>query len=102
MKSLLPFILIVVSFNTHAYDEERAVSNLASDLSECVAYYSLLSMQMEKQNTDATQLSKSGEVAYVMALEISSEETIKARIQLFAKDMMKQINNNWSNGAILM
>ncbi len=37
-----------------------------------------------------------------MATELSTEETTKARVQLFAKDMMKQINNNWSNGAILI
>ncbi len=48
MKFMLIVIFLTFSINAHAYDKERAVSNLASELSECVAYYSLITMQMGK------------------------------------------------------
>ena len=102
IKSVLIIVLISISVVANAYDEERSASNLASDLSECVAYYTLIAMQMEKQNTDATKLIKSSEIAYEMAKSISTEETVKARVQLYANDMLEKINHNWSNGAILI
>lgn len=101
-KLSLLILTILFTSSSFALDKEAAISNLASELSECTAYYLLLSGQLEKQNKDSSDIKKSGGYAYSLAEMISNKKVTKARIELHAKVMLKEIENNWSNGAILI
>jgi hypothetical protein len=61
-----------------------------------------MAYQFESQNMDASSFKQSGEFAYMLAAKASNDKVTQARIELDVKAMMKEIDNNWSNGAILI
>jgi len=87
---------------SYALDSNEAKSNLASEFATCTAYYSLMEHAMERRQENGEQFEQAGYLSYVLATELSNEEVTKARMELDVKEMMKEINNDWSNGAILI
>ena len=81
---------------------DEAKQNLASEFSKCWAYYSLMSHAFKRKQENSEQLNKAAYLSYSLANELSNEEVNKARFEIDVKLMMKEINNDWSNGAILI
>ena len=85
-----------------AYEPERAKSNFAAELSECAAYFMIMEQQVSSQGKDATEIGNAGLMAYYFANEMSNKKVTDARISLFTKEMVKEINHDWSNAAIII
>lgn len=102
MKYLVATLMLTYSIVANAYKPDEAKSNLASEFSTCSAYYSLMSHALKRENKDSTTFDQSGYLAYSLASKLSNENTTKARMELDMKQMMKEINSDWSNGAILI
>jgi hypothetical protein len=88
---------------------EIVINNYAQELTECAAYYSIVSVAMENSNQpDAAQRSKNiSDDALLKALLASEKaglksETVKARYEMAITSMVDRIDENTSNISILM
>lgn len=86
----------------YALVSNEAKSNLASEFAKCSAYYSLMGLAVERQQENIEQFIQAAYLSYSLAVKLSNEEVTKARMELDTKAMVKEINNDWSNGAILI
>jgi len=87
----------------HAYEPDQALSNFASDLATCTAFYSLIGEGLKKQNPDlSASLLKSASVTYSMSVSASNEDVTIARAQMYAKSMSEEVEGDMSNMPVLM
>ena len=100
-RTLITIAMIIMPLSAIGYDLEQATANLASDLSECAAYYILISQGHESLKNDP-ELNRAGEIAFNTAVELSNVKVTQARMELAGKDMLEEIDNNYSNSAILI
>lgn len=96
---------ILLSLNvSHAYERERALVNLASDYSECAAFY-LIAAEAEEsieKKEAAEKFRQIGASAIEMAMMLSNPDVTGARVKLAMKEQMAKIQNDFSNLAILI
>ena len=100
----LKAFMLLLSFSTvaHSYEPERAIVNLADDLSTCAAFYLFMSRGLEKMDKDSTGLKASAAEAHKIAVSISNLKVTGARIEMSLKEMVKEMDGNWSNSSIIL
>jgi hypothetical protein len=106
MLSLLryvSFLLLLPVGSVSAYEPERAVNNLAHEFAECVAYYAISSKIIEPQDPKAAKkLDQAGLQALAGSTALSSKKVTEARIEMAAKSMTKDLDNDMANFSILL
>jgi hypothetical protein len=94
-----------------AFNEERAMANVAADYSACAAFYSLGSACIARTqfgpNTTAEQLEslstfKAGQEALRQSLMVMRPDVAAARFKLFFDDMSERTGNDCGNLAPLL
>ncbi len=114
IKTILLFALVCSSFG---YAEEitdldkDVANNISSEYATCAAYFLVVSAAFFRpgDNEIAARFKKSGNEALVIAIDSAgtgrtaemAEKVTTARLQSFAKGMMSEIENDWSNISIL-
>ena len=102
MKTWIAIALFTNSIVAYAYEPERAISNLASELAECSAYYASLQYALERSQVDGAPAERNALYAFALAAEISSAEVTAARVELRTTAMGEEIGGDLSNFAILI
>lgn len=102
IKILTPLISLLLVSSVNAANFVSIESDLASEFSVCSAYYGVLS-QGVKNDPDAKKRFQDMSV-YSMELSVnfSNMDVALARVEIDAKQMMKEMNNHYSNGAIII
>lgn len=100
----LLFICLVYTQTLYAYDEKRAISNLASDYSRCASYYLIAKEGVIKTGKKeiAEQFDKPYKLSFMTAVRLSNVKVTEARVELSVKSQMKEMGKNYSNFAILI
>lgn len=95
--------LALVASPASAYEPERAMANLASDLAECAAYFWIASNASEETNAELSDalISRANNLR-LQAIAGSNEKVTNARVNLAASDMLDELDGNFSNMAILI
>lgn len=97
--TLLTYSTLCVPIFLYSYPEERAINNLASDYSECTAYFMLFAGGAK--NSENLELEKKLNLAaqhtFEMAKELSNDKTTQARVLLSIEDQKKEMENHYSN-----
>jgi hypothetical protein len=94
----------ILSPSIYAYDEERAVANLASDFAQCSAYYVIAAEGIRRTGDEknVTKLMEASQRAYDYAVKFSNQKVTEARIQLAFDEQRKEMDHNYSNFSILI
>ena len=101
--SILVVTLLLIMKPAIAYDMERAVVNLASDLSQCAAFLYIVSKSSEEQAPEVSNAYASLSLnMHEMAIEISNEKVAIARLNMNIKEMLEEIDGSFSNISILL
>jgi hypothetical protein len=102
MKILTLIVFLLPIFSVTAADSKAIMAGLASEFSECSAYYGVLS-QGVKNNPEAKKRMQDMSVyAMEFSVNFSNMKVALARAELDAKQMMKEMNDDYSNGAIII
>jgi hypothetical protein len=101
------FVATLLVWNSQvsiAYDGDRAISNLASDFSECAAYYTIAAEGLRRSGrADVAATSEAAsDSARQAATKISRADVALARYKLALEDQIKSINGDYANLAILI
>lgn len=97
---LVLFCFIPVAAN--AYDTQRAQANLASDYASCAAFYMMIAQVLTDNQKDASKAEAAARIALDMAVKLSNREVTSARVGMATQLMMEDMNNDWSNWAIVL
>jgi hypothetical protein len=81
-----------------AYERERAKNNLAHEFSSCAGYYLLMSNLPQESKNRSEQISST---AFSASDKLTNENVVQARMELKFKTMMREMEKNWSNVAVL-
>lgn len=101
MRFLLAlFCFIPVAAN--AYDIQRAQANLASDYASCAAFYMITTQVLTDNQKDASKAEVAARNSLDMAVKLSNREVTSARVGMVTQMMMEDMNNDWSNWAIVL
>jgi len=114
-KFLTIALLLLLSPNAYAEDDaitNEIYDNISSEFVECACYYSIVSQAMrnagEKPTAEKYQQSSDTALSYAVisagegrSKEMAQEVTL-SRFELGLKSMLKEIDNDVSNIAILM
>lgn len=85
-----------------AYDAQRAKINLASDYATCAAFYMVTTQVLTDNSKDASKAGAAARNALDMAVKLSNREVTSARVGMVTQMMMEDMNNDWSNWAIVL
>ena len=102
MKKLLTICLCTFSVLSHAYSSERAIANLSSDYATCAAYYLFMAKGLEASDSDSSQLTRMGILAFEGAVMLSNKKVTKSRVKLSYQQFVEETGSNFSNSAILI
>lgn len=80
-----------------AYESERAENNLAHELADCGAYFSLAAEAPGLDPSTRKALTERGRIALVFSAKLTSEKLALARFDLALQGMKRDMENNWSN-----
>ena len=85
-----------------------AKNELATELSQCAAYYSLAAAKIEAgdfagpaRNKGVAQAKRVSEIAIGMAAQFSSAEVAAARMELARQTMQREMKNDWGNFSLI-
>ena len=97
-------LLCFLSSSIYAYDEERALANLASDFAQCSAYYAIAAEGIRRTGDEknVTKVMEASERAYDYAVKFSNQKVTEARIKLAFEEQRKEMDHNYSNFSILI
>lgn len=84
------------------YESERAMNNLAAEFSECAAYNILISAAPLSSEEAKKNYLEVGKRLLALSVELTSEKVAFARTEIATKMMRHEIENNWSNIAIII
>jgi hypothetical protein len=106
---LISRILVIVLFwflspGIYAYDEDRALANLASDFAECSAFYIISVEGIGRTGKEdlAKKALEASERCYNYAVKFSNIKVTGARIKLAFDEQRKEMDHNYSNFSILI
>ncbi len=106
-------LFLVISVTAYADDVEKEIAdNISHDYVECAAYFIIISEALMKANDKetSTQYKKMGEAAIEFAVTAAetgrtpemAQKVTMARLTLSVQEMLKEIENDFSNTSILM
>jgi len=103
-KIAIILLICFLSPSIYAYDEERAITNLASDFAQCSAFYIISAEGLRKTGDErlATKFMETSKTAYDYAVKFSNQRVTEARIKLAVDEQTKEIDHNYSNLSILI
>lgn len=103
MKRYIPYVFLFPLMDACAYEEQRAINNLAHDYAECSAYYFMTARIVEAQDKSlSVKNRKAGEYAMELSSGLTNEKLAGARIEMAIKSMSKEIDYDASNFSILL
>lgn len=94
----------VMIIPVHAYEPERAKTNLAHEAATCYVFYMMLvNDDVRNRNTKAEDsvFKPRADLARFTAITFSNEKVTLARVKMGLKSLKKEIKNNMSNFSIL-
>ncbi|MET3051893.1 hypothetical protein ABXV19_08710 [Pseudomonas alkylphenolica] len=101
-RTYLAAFVLVVS-DSHAYEQELAVNNLAHDFAQCAAYYTLGSKGAEKRDPDlAVKMDQAASFALEMSTGLTSKKVAAARYNMSLKSMMEDMDDSFNNFSIVI
>ena len=105
----LAFALTRSTSTAYSQEAQKVFNNMANEMAECAAYFSILSVTMEssKKPADAVAWRNRSESALEQALIATNEaglkeETVAAHYRMALDEMSKRIDKNTSNISMLM
>lgn len=101
-KILTTIVFLLPMFSVAATDSKAIMSDLASEFSVCSAYYGVLSQGVKNNPKMKRRMQDMSVYAMEFSVNLSNLKVAMARAELDAKQMMKEMNNNYSNGAIII
>ncbi len=101
MKYVIFLVLLFLSINSLAYDEQRALVNFSQEAAECSAYYLFSSEAPGLDENTRNKLKENYAAMFNIAIMSSNAEVSKARLELSIETMKREMNSNWSNMAII-
>ena len=101
MKYILALCYLIPTVAS-AYDFQRAQTNLASELALCAAYYMITTSVLMDNRKDASNVEAAAKNALDMAVILSNKKVTAARVELTTKLIMKEMDNDWSNWAVIV
>ena len=106
---LAAMLFVPLAHAASSIDHLNVFNNMAQETVECAAYFGIMSVALE--NSNDTEGAKKYKEVMLNALKRAAmvtekaglkPETVHARFQIAADDMMKRIDKNTSNVSILM
>ena len=85
-----------------AYDTQRAQANLASEYAICAAYYMVTTQVLTDNSKDASSAEAAARNSLDMAVKLSNRKVTSARVDMATQLMMEDMNNDWSNWAVVV
>ena len=85
-----------------AADTQRAQANLASDYASCAAFYMVTTQVLRDNSKNATGAEAAARNALDMAVKLSNRKVTSARVDMVTQMMMADMNNDWSNWAVVL
>lgn len=101
MKYLLALFFFLPSA-AGAYDSQRAQINLASDYASCAAFYMMATEALRNNSKDGSGAEAAAKNALDMSVKLSNRKVTSSRLELVTGVMMEEMNNDWSNWAIVV
>lgn len=100
IRAVACFLLVT---DANAYEQGRAVNNLAHDYAECAAYYTLAAKGAGKSDTELVgKLSEAGSQAIEMSVGLTNKEVATARYNMALKSMMDDMSDSFDNFSIVI
>ncbi len=93
---------LLVSFPTLAFDEDRAINNMAHDLAICSAYFTVISEMPQLATGVKEQYSTAGFVTYSASTALTNKNSATARLDLAVKEMLTTLDGKAENWSILI
>ncbi len=84
-----------------AYDPERAANNLAHELADCGAYFSLVAEAPGLDPNTQKALAEQGVLAMRSSAELTNQKLALARFDLALQGMKRDMESNWSNLSVV-
>jgi hypothetical protein len=84
-----------------AYDADRATNNLAHELADCGAYFSLVAEAPGLDPNTKKGLSERGTLAMASSAKLTSQKLALARFDLALQGMKRDMEGNWSNLSVV-
>lgn len=91
---LFPFPLL-------AYDPDRAKNNMAHELAECGAYFSLVAKAPGLDANTEKALTERSAIALKSSAQLTSEKLALARFDLALQGIRRDMESNWSNLSVV-
>jgi hypothetical protein len=85
-----------------AYDSQRAQTNLASDYATCAAFYMVTTQVLTDNSKDSSNAQAAARNSLDMAVTLSNREVTSARVEMVTQMMMEEMNDDWSNWAVVV
>jgi hypothetical protein len=98
MKYISFIFIFMIATNGYGNDDEQVKAHIANDFADCSAYYRIMS---KGKSGNIKRYNEAGEQCYAYAVELSNAAITEARVELSIKDLLKLINNDYSNSALL-
>lgn len=102
-KNVLVVFTIALLFpiQLFAYDSEQASNNLAHELADCGAYFSLVAEAPGLDPNTKKSLAQRGALAMKSSAELTSQKLALARFDLALQGMKRDMESNWSNLSVV-
>lgn len=98
---LAAFVLVVS--DSHAYEQDLAVNNLAHDFAQCAAYYTLASKGAGQRDPDlAGKMNQAANFSLEMSTGLTNQKVAAARYNMSLKLMMDDMGDSFNNFSIVI
>jgi len=101
MTRLLCLAYLLLPCVAFGYEPERARANLASESAECAAYFLYVSLAPGLNAETKKQLGDTSRSLVLLSGKLSTEKLAFARVDLATKTMVREMEGDWGNVAIL-
>lgn len=104
-EHIMKFFLALIFFLptvAGAYDSHRAQINLASDYASCAAFYMMATEVLRNNSKDGSGAEAAAKNALDMSVKLSNRKVTSSRLELVTEMMMEEMNNDWSNWAVVV
>jgi len=93
---------LLLSFSAIAFDEDRAINNMAHDLAICSAYFTVISEMPQLPTGVKEQYSNAGFVMYSASTSLTNKNSATARLEMAVQEMLTTLDGKAENWSILI
>ncbi len=93
---------LLLSFSALAFDEERAINNIAHDFAICSAYFTIISGMPQLPAKDKENYTEAGFAMYAASIALTNKNAATARLEMAVKEMLTTLDGKAENWSVLI